>query len=457
MKPIPFSSLAVWSGGVLAHGQGERTVTRVTTDSRAILPGDLFVALSGERFDGHDYVADAFRQGALAVMVSREIPPSALVAGCGVIRVDDTLRGLQKLATHYRQSLGVRVVAVTGSNGKTSAKEFLSSVLAPLGPVAKTSGNLNNHIGVPLTLLQIDESHHWAVVEMGMNHPGEIRPLVEMARPEIGVITQAGWAHIEHFSDREAIAAEKGEVAYHLPENGFAVLQGDNPRLRALAPRIPVPVAWVGSGPDNTFQISGIVVQPERSSFDVQIGNRIERFTIRVPGSHMAHNAALAVAVAVRLGIAPELIRACLEEACLPKGRMALRKRRSGWIMDDSYNANPDSMAAAFATLMALPGKGRGVALLGSMGELGIRTGELHHWVGAAAADAGIRCLHAIGHGADDLVEGAKSRGMENVSVWNDHESLVRGYLETARDDDRVVVKGSRSAEMEKILPNLEN
>jgi len=457
MKPVSFAELAAWSGGELVHGQPERMVTRVTTDSRAILPGDLFVALIGDKFDGHQFVAEAFRQGALAVMVSGEIPADAAPSGAGVIRVGDTLKGLQELSRAYRSRLPVRVVAITGSNGKTSTKEFLAGVLSKLGPTAKTQGNLNNHIGVPLTLLSLDESHLWAVVEMGMNHSGELRPLVELARPEIGVITQAGWAHIENFPDRDAIASEKGEVAYHLSPGGFAVLQGDNPRLRALAGRIRVPVAWVGSGEGNEFRILTKAVTEQGSRFEVSAGGKSSVFTIPVPGLHMIENAALAVAVGWKLGLDAAGIAEGLNGAVLPKGRLALKPRGEGWLLDDTYNANPDSMAAAFRTLMSMPGQGRGVALLGSMGELGTQARELHHWVGTDAAAAGITCLHAVGPNAGDLVEGARAGGIPETGCWPDHESLAKGYLQKSRRNDRIVVKGSHSAAMEKVLPLLEN
>jgi UDP-N-acetylmuramoyl-tripeptide--D-alanyl-D-alanine ligase len=457
MNPVSFAQLAEWSGGTLVQGQEERMVTRVTTDSRTIRPGDLFVALVGEKFDGHDFLDEAFRQGAVAAMVSRDLPSGTKGPGLGVIRVADTLLGLQHLAAAYRKQRATRVVAVTGSNGKTSTKEFLAAVLGAIGPTAKTQGNLNNHIGVPLTLLQIDDSHVWAVVEMGMNHAGEIRPLVQMAQPEIGLITQAGWAHIENFPDRESIAMEKGEVAYHLPENGFAVLQGDNERLRALLPRIQVPVAWVGRGSRNEFPVGIDSMTEDGCRFHVTLGGKKETFSISIPGSHMVENAALAVVTGWKLGLDAGAMRKALAGVTLPKGRLALKPWEGGWLVDDTYNANPDSMAAAFRTLMSLPGEGRGVALLGCMGELGGRSGELHRWVGGDAVEAGLTCLHAVGPQAEDLVAGARAAGISEAASWPDHASLARGYLSGKRPGDRVLVKGSRSANMEKVLPYLEN
>lgn len=459
MKPLSFGEIAALSGGSLVHGPADRTATRVGTDSRSILPGDLFVALCGEKFDGHAFLADAARQGAVAALVDREVQGAELPAGFGLIRVADALQGLQRLAAAYRAGLPVRTVAVTGSNGKTSTKEFLASVLARLGPTHKTAGNLNNHIGVPLTLLQLGPEHRWAAVEMGMNHPGEIRPLVELARPEIGVITQAGWAHIENFPDREGIAREKGEVAFHLPQGGFAVLYGDNPRLRALAGDIPVEIVWVGAGPDNTLRVEhlGVDASGTRARFH-GFGQSVECF-IPVLGRHMAENAALAAAVGMKLGLGAAEAAAALAETVLPKGRLALRARGDGWLLDDTYNANPDSMEAAFRTVMALPGSGRGVALLGSMGELGARSAELHRWVGAEAARSGIGLVYALGPGAEEIARGAREAGLEPsaVGIFSDHATLAAAYRSASRPDDRIVVKGSRSQTMEKVVTALEN
>jgi len=456
MKPLSFAQLAGLSGGSLVHGPAERTATRTTTDSRQILPGDLFVALPGEHFDGHAFVAEAARKGAVAALVERDIPLGELPAGFGVVRVPSSLGGLQALAAAYRATLPVRAVAVTGSNGKTSTKEFIAAVLTRCGTVRKTAGNLNNHIGVPLTLLQIEPGDAWAVVEMGMNHPGELRPLAAMTRPEAGVITSAGWAHIEHFASREAIAEEKGEVAFCLPESGRAYLQGDNPRLRALRPRIAAPVCWVGSGPDNDVRVELSGIDASGTRFRLSAGALREEFFVPVPGAHMAENAAFALAIGLDLGLDASALREGLAGASLPKGRLAVKPRAAGWLLDDTYNANPDSMAAAFRTLMALPGGGRGVALLGSMGELGARAEELHRWVGEEAARCGITWVLALGPGAPWLVEGAR-KGGARADVYSSHEELAAACRAGAQPDDRILAKGSRSQSMERVTALLEN
>lgn len=458
MKPLSFAELAAMSGGRLIHGPSDRTATRVTTDSRQILPGDLFIALPGDRFDGHSFVAEATRKGAVAALVERELPTEGLPTGFGVILANSSLRALQSLAAAYRGSLPVRVVAVTGSNGKTSTKEFIAAVLAHLGSVCKTNGNLNNHIGVPLTLLQIEPTDAWAVVEMGMNHPGELRPLAAMALPEIGVITAAGWAHIEHFESREAIAEEKGQVAFAIPTQGRVYLQGDNPRLRALRSRIAAPVCWVGSSADNDMRVEILDIDTAGTRFRIHrsAGDAGEEFFVPVPGVHMAENAAFALAIGLDLGLDMAALREGLASASLPKGRLAVRPRGAGWLLDDTYNANPDSMAAAFRTLMALPGRGRGVALLGSMGELGARSEELHRWVGQVAARCGVSWVLALGPGAPWLVEGARQSGAQ-ADVCSSHEEMASAYRSGAQPDDRILAKGSRSQSMERVIALLEN
>jgi UDP-N-acetylmuramoyl-tripeptide--D-alanyl-D-alanine ligase len=456
MKPLSFSALAAMTGGRLVHGPEARTATRVVTDSRVILPGDVFVALPGEKFDGHTFVAEAARKGAVAAIVQQDVPGDQLPQGFGVIRVQDSLAGLQALATRYRESLGVRVVAVTGSNGKTSTKEFIAAVLGHCGATRKTAGNLNNHIGVPLTLLQIEPTDTWAVVEMGMNHPGELRPLMRMARPEFGVITSAGWAHIEHFADREAIAREKAEVAFGLPREGRAWVQGDNPMLRALAGEISAPVCWVGSGPENDVRVRVERIDASGTRFLIEADGFAGEFFVPVPGAHMAENAAFAVALGLHLGMGEEALREGLAAAALPKGRLALRPWRDGWLLDDTYNANPDSMAAAFRTLMALPGVGRGVALLGSMGELGARSEELHRWVGGEAARAGLAWVLALGPGATWLAQGAREGGAQ-ADIFETHEAMAAAYLEGHQRGDRILAKGSRSQAMERVIALLED
>lgn len=456
MRPLSFQHLAEMAGGTLVHGPADRNAIRVCSDSRHVLPGDLFIALRGDQFDGHAFIPDAAKKGAVAALIHADLPTENLPPGFGLIRVADTLAGLQRLAAAYRATLPVRTVAITGSNGKTSTKEFTAAVLQQSGSTRKTQGNLNNHIGVPLTLLTIEPSDRWAVVEMGMNHPGELRPLAAMTRPEFGIITAAGWAHIEHFTDREAIAREKAEVAFAVPASGHVFLQGDNPRLRAIAPEITAPITWVGTGAENTVRVEVNHLDASGTRFTILTSALRETFHIPAPGPHMAENAALAIALGLHIGLTPEAIREGLAAASLPKGRLALEPYRQGWLLDDSYNASPDSMAAAFRTLMALPGSGRGVALLGSMGELGARAEELHRWVGQECARAGFSRLLALGPGAPWLVEGARSGGL-SADAFNNHEELAAAYLAESRPDDRILIKGSRSQTMERVTTLLKS
>jgi UDP-N-acetylmuramoyl-tripeptide--D-alanyl-D-alanine ligase len=429
MKPLTLSQVAELAGGRLLNGGGALTVSRVCTDTRALSAGDLFVALRGKNFDGHDFIGQAAERGAAAALVDQT---PAAAGNFPLILVDDTLAGLQRLAKNYRRTLTVKVVAITGSNGKTSAKEFVAAVLSAKFKTHKTEGNLNNHIGVPLTVLGIDDSHEYAVIELGMNHPGELAPLVEMARPDIGIITSIGWAHIGAFADREAIAREKARVIECLPADGLAVLIDDEwlPLLTSLTKA-------------RVARVSGTMMRGV------------------VTGSHMARNASLAAAVGAELGIGVKDVMESLAAVRLPENRSSARKFRDGWLLDDTYNASPDSMFAAFHALAELPGEGRKVALLGSMGELGAHAARLHREVGAAAAREGIALLFTLGANAQDLVAGAADSD-ENQQVasgdyhaFSDHAALLAAYWEQARADDKILVKGSRSQRMELIVSEL--
>ncbi|MDR1146565.1 MAG: UDP-N-acetylmuramoyl-tripeptide--D-alanyl-D-alanine ligase [Verrucomicrobiales bacterium] len=459
---MPLGTVAELAGGRLASGPAARHALRVTTDTRALRPGDLFVALCGGRFDGHDFVAQAAQQGAVGVLVSRTDSASALPAGCAVIQVEDTLAGLQRLAKNYRRTLTVKIVAVTGSNGKTSTKEFAAAVLGARFKVHKTAGNLNNHIGVPLTVLGIDDTHAYAVVELGMNHPGELAPLVEIARPDIGIITNIGWAHVEAFGGRDEIALEKARVFAALPADGLAVVNGDDElSLTVARPLTAARVVTVGTGADGDYQIVLKNSSPAATEFwfgRTSAGADGVVVALPLAGWHLARNASLAAALGAELGVAWPRIAASLAAVKLPGNRLSVRKFRRGWLLDDTYNASPDSMLAAFATLQNLPGAGFRVALLGSMGELGADSERLHREVGAAAARAGFEILLALGDHAQDLVAGAdtESGGKVWAKHFADHQALSAAYARVARADDKILVKGSRSQRMELAVRELE-
>jgi len=458
VKALSLGEMATLAGGRLVNGDAGRNVVRVVTDSRAVQPGDFFVALRGEKFDGHDFVMQAALRGAIAALVDEAYQVAVPAEAPALILVPDTLKGLQTLAANYRKKMPTKILAVTGSNGKTTVKEMAAAILATRYRTHKTTGNLNNHIGVPLTLLGIEPDHEWAVVEMGMNHPGELAPLAEMSAAEVGLISSVGWAHIEAFADRAGIAEEKTAVIRHLSPGGLAVLNGDNEFLRQAAERCVVRKIFVGASEDCAYRIKSVLSKEESCEFVLTGPSQEMQIRIPLPGWHMAQNAALAAVFGLEIGLSIAEVKRGLESMSLMKNRLSVRKFRSGFLIDDTYNANPDSMKAGFETLRSLPGTGRNVALLGSMGELGSRSTELHQWTGKAAADEGTGLLLACGPMAEELVRGACAGGLtrENTGVFADHESLAESYWSRSRVDDRILVKGSRSQVMERVVEILQ-
>ena len=451
MLPMPLREAARLSGGSLARGKPDQTVTAVTTDSRAAPEGSLFIALRGEKFDGHDHAAAAVAAGAVAVMMENGREPAGLPATTGVITVGDTLIGLQRLASGYRDQINPRVVAITGSNGKTTAKEFTRAVLSTRHRTHATKGNLNNHIGLPLTMLSHDPAASHGVYELGMNHPGEIATLAALARPDVAVVTYLGTAHIEFFGTREAIAEEKLSLFAALPENGVAVINLESPFPEMALARATGHRITVGIGRGDVRAVNTGFTTDGRARFEVVHGDESAEVELAVPGAHMIQNALLALAVGVIEGI-PLREGAAALAGCKPGGgRLNTRDWRGIAIIDDSYNANPDSMKAALDTLKARPTDGRRFAVLGAMGELGAHAAEGHEEVGRHAAGLELDFIAVVGERARGIAEAAPG------SMWfPDHEACARWLSGELREGDVLLVKGSRGSAMELVLRDLE-
>ena len=451
MDATSLQQLAQWANGTLTGGNPAQTVTRVCTDSRGLKAGDLFVALHGEKFDGHAYVAQAAAAGAAAAVVEASFSGES-TGDFALLRVADTLTALQSIATHYRASLPLRVVALTGSSGKTSTKDFLAAVLGEAFRVVKTEGNFNNHIGLPLTMLRASAADEIGVFELGMNHPGEIAPLAAMAAPEAGVITNIGVAHIEFMGSRAAIAQEKGMLAEALTAHGFLVLGAGDAYSASIARRSPARtiLAGIGKGDLNaTLLETGF----EGSRFSVRAGEEATEVILPVPGVHMVENALLAMAAGWGFGIPLAVAARGLAQCRLTKGRLEQKNLGGIHFLDDSYNANPDSMRAALRTLAALPVSGARIAVLGRMGELGAESESGHRAVGADAAEAGIDLLIAVGAEEAGLIaEAARQGGLKEVLHVADTEAAAALLAGRARPGDVVLIKGSRSARMERVL-----
>ena len=454
MDPTKVETLARWAGGTLVSGDPAAAVTVVCTDSRALKAGDLFLALRGENFDGHAYVPEAAKRGAIGAVVAQI--PADLPPGFVVIEVADTLRALQQIAAQYRRALLTQVIAITGSSGKTSTKDLTASVLAERFQVTKTEGNFNNHIGLPLTVLRTRKSDQMAVFEIGMNHPGEIAPLAALAAPDVAIITNIGVAHIEFMGTREAIALEKGMLAEALPPSGTVVLSAEDEFSKSIASRTKADAVFCGIG-QGDVQATELRQDLNGVKFRLSADGRTVDAELPVPGVHMVRNAVLAVGAGRTFGLSLEECAAGLRKLQLTKGRLEQKLIRGVHILDDTYNANPDSMAAALQTLSQMPAAGRRIAVLGKMGELGAESTRGHQSVGEVAAKIGVDCVIGVGEEAALTADAAWRGGVEKVLKVASNEEAVKSLRDFTRPGDVVLVKGSRSAHMERIVEGLQS
>ncbi|NLW07113.1 MAG: UDP-N-acetylmuramoyl-tripeptide--D-alanyl-D-alanine ligase [Clostridia bacterium] len=443
-------------GGRLLYGEPGSEVKGVSTDSRTLQPGMLFIALKGERYDGHNFITAAIQRGAAAV--AGEYFSAELLAGRqqgpALLEVPDSLRALQDLAAYHRSEiLQGPVIAVTGSSGKTTTKNLLAAVLAPAYRVLKNRGNYNNEIGLPLTLLDLEAGHQALVVEMAMRGRGQIRELCEIARPEIGVITNIGTAHQELLGSVANIAAAKGEMLQSLPADGLAVLNGDDEWCRRLALGCPCQVLFYGLHSKVDIGASDVVnLGLEGTAFTAVLAGQRYPARIPVPGLHNVYNTLAALAVGHYLGLEPAVMLKSIADWPFEDLRQELRPGPGGCLVfNDAYNANPESMQAALKTLAGLPG--RKVAVLGDMYELGPETAELHRQIGRLAAELDLYRLITVGKLAREIAAGALAAAMpaERVFSCTDHYQATQ-YLEELGRGDVVLFKGSRLAAMEKVL-----
>jgi len=455
VKPLSLSTLAELAGAKMVRGNGERVAFGVGIDSRTIKPGELFVAIRGPRHDGHDHIPSAAEKGAIGALVARQ-DVGKVPAGFSVLVVPDTLVALQRMARGYRLLLPTRIASITGSSGKSSTKEMLAAVLGTLGPTHRTPGNYNNHFGVPLTLLGIGEQDRWAVVEIAMNTPGEIGPLAELAGPEVGLVTNIGWAHVEGTGSKEATAREKGALYRALPSTGLAISNADDPMEKITLEGCRARVVRVGRKEKVDYRLGSIRSDGANTRFSFEGPKGNAEVCLPVPGPHMAMNAAMALAAGLELGAEPKAAAEALNKVQLPGGRVKLEKLGQGWLLDDSYNANPDSLAAAVATLESLPGEGRAVALLGAMAELGSFSPMLHEESGKMIARSRTGLCLAVGNDAKTLIEAARHARRGEWARWfASRDELVAAYRREAKPDDRILIKGSRSQKMDLVAAEL--
>lgn len=428
----------------------DRCFVGVSTDTRTLAPGELFFALKGERFDAAQFLGAALAGGAAGVVAGRESAQD-LPAEASVIRVDDARAALGRLAAHWRERFTMPLVGLTGSNGKTTVKDMVAAILrAHCGDpdlVLATEGNLNNDIGVPLTLLRLREAHRYAVIEMGMNHEGEIRYLTGLARPDVALVNNAGTAHIGILGSCEAIARAKGEIYDGLSAHGIALINADdayagmwrglNASRKVVDFSLDAPALVMGRYAGHSLESEIVVGMPAGEA----------RFTLPLPGVHNVRNAVAAAATGFALGVPPAKIASALGEFHGPKGRLQRFAGASGCtLIDDTYNANPDSTLAAITVLAALPGKR--VLVLGDMGELGDQGAEQHRRMGEAAAAAGIDRLFTLGElsAASSIAFGAGAQHHSEI------DALTAALGPELDPDTTLLIKGSRFMRMERVV-----
>ncbi|MFN2541679.1 MAG: UDP-N-acetylmuramoyl-tripeptide--D-alanyl-D-alanine ligase [Chthoniobacterales bacterium] len=450
MNPLQISQVAQLAGGALEAEDGNAIVAKISTDSRTLKPGELFVALRGENFDAHTFIEAAAKARAAGAIVdlnwNGNVPNNF-----ALIRAEDTLRAYQTLAANYRRSLALRVLCITGSNGKTTTKDFAAAVLARRFRVAKTEGNFNNHVGLPRTILEATSDHQVAVWEIGMNHPGEVAALAKIAAPDAALITNVGVAHIEFMGSREAIAEEKAALAEAVGAEGSVILNADDEFSESIAQRSRARVIFAGIK-SGSIRASEINQSADGSQFTIHEGAHRCRAQLPVPGLHMVQNAILAVAAGRVFGLSLEDGATGLAAAPLTKARLQIKHIHGVQFIDDSYNANPDSMKAALRTLVELDTDGKRIAVLGEMRELGEESGRGHAEVGEAAADLGIDYLIAVGEIARAMADAARAAGLQNAHAARSTNEAASMLMDIAAPGDLVLIKGSRAARTELVL-----
>jgi UDP-N-acetylmuramoyl-tripeptide--D-alanyl-D-alanine ligase len=454
MNPTTLEQIADFAGAKLVSGDGSIVISKISTDSRTVKRGELFVALRGENFDGHGFVEGAAKAGAAGAMVESgwtgKVPEDF-----AIIRAADTLRAYQDLAANYRKSLNLKVLAITGSNGKTSTKDFAAAVLARRFRVTKTEGNFNNHVGLPRTMLEATSNDEVAVWEIGMNHPGEIAALAKIAAPDAAIITNIGIAHIEFMGSPEAIAEEKGALADAIGPDGTVILNADDPFTAEIAKRTRARVILAGTT-GGSISAGEITQSANGSDFTILEEAHRCRAQLPVPGLHMVQNALLAIAAGRAFGLSLEECASGLATTPLTKARLQIKEVRGVQFIDDSYNANPESMKAALRTLVELDADGKRVAVLGEMGELGVESERAHREVGEEAATLRIDQLIAIGTMGEVIVQAAHDAGLEKTSAVRSTSEAAELLGQIAQPGDLVLIKGSRLARTEQVIEAFE-
>ncbi len=453
MNHITINQLLSATGGRgIGFDQNQIEFRSLSIDSRKVQPGELFWAIRGDRFNGHQFVEEAIQRGAVAVVVNENFKSHIKVPS---IIVKETTQALKDFAQWYRSSFESFVIGVTGSVGKTTTRAMVAAVLSEQFETTQSPRNYNNQFGLPLSLLGIQSHHEIGVLEMGASHVGEIKELAKIASPQFGIVTKIGKAHLDSFGSQQNIVQSKGELVEALPPTGVAILNGDDLLVRSLSNRAKCSTLFVGEGANNDVQATNVDVQWNHLGF--RVGHF--RYHLNVVGRHHLTSALCAVAVGREMGMSAEAIQRGFNKFQPVAGRCQLQQIGDFEVVNDTYNANPTSMQAACEMMKTWQGTGKRILLVGDMLELGKETSNYHFELGKRIAKSNIDCLLAIGNQAEHVIKGAKQFGFDQSSLTNcsSMKMMLEELNNISEPDDLIVVKGSRGMRMERLVDWLQS
>lgn len=441
--------------GRLLSGKEEDILRGISIDTRRIKGGELFLAIKGQRFDGHNFILDAISKDAGGVLVQDGciVNSKFKMGDVSFVSVPDSIKALGDLANFHRGRFKIPLIGITGSNGKTTTKEMTAAILAKKLNVLKNFGTENNQIGVPLTLMRLKPEHNIGVLEMGTNRLGEVRRLSEIARPSVALITNIGPSHLDHFKDTDTVLKAKCEILEFLDKDAKVVINADDELLEKL--KIKQKVVKFGMDKSYDFYADKVDLEPDGIKFRLNGKHEIE---MSVVGKHNVYNALAAIAASWDFGVSIDEIKEALRDFRVPNMRMEVKRLGDIRIINDSYNSNPLSMRKAIEALKDMTTKGRKILVAGDMLELGNLSGRFHHLVGRQAAESGIDVIVAVGKLAEHVANGAQEAGMsqKKIKMCNLTKDACEAMLSLVKKGDTVLVKGSRAMKMETIVEGLE-
>jgi UDP-N-acetylmuramoyl-tripeptide--D-alanyl-D-alanine ligase len=433
-----------------------KNIRGISIDSRTIQPGEIYWSLKGKNFDGHNFVIDAFKKGAIAATISKSMFKKFSGLNQTLVVVPDTLKSLQYFAAVHRKKFSIPIIAITGTNGKTTTKEMIAWILQKKFNIHKTKGNFNNHIGTPLSILQMRPEHKMAIYELGTNHPGEIEFLSKIVKPTYGLITNIGRGHLEYFDSIDGVAREKNQLFKNLKRPGIKFLNLDDKRLLQFSPRRKTVWAYSLDG-DKKAKVSGTFIRMNNRGEGSWMLNNNIKIKLKVPGIHNVKNALAATAVGLFFGLSEEEVKSTLETFTSYERRMQIVKSGNITIINDCYNANPDSFLPALHTLKHISEKQnrRKIIILGDMLELGLESAALHEEIILELLSYDAAGIFTLGNESKLAADILREKGYESIYSFYTHDDLANALIKFIKPNDIILLKGSRGMQMEKILSQI--